>query len=290
MSDRRPLLGLPGLWLAWGSSFLAIRVMVHSIPPLLGAGIAFTVAGLALAVVALLTGRASLDRAGLQSAAVGGLLLLVGGQGLLTVAEQDLASGTAAVVVAAIPLWVVLLRALTGDPPGWAGLVRTAVGFAGVAVLLVGSATTDGGAPWALGVVVFASLSWAVGSFVGAHARRSTAHVIALASVQTLVGGFVLLALGLALGPTLDTSTITTSSVTALIYLAVVDALLGFLLYQWLLRTLPIGLVSTYAYAVPVVAVVLGVVLLDERLSALTVLGAAVVVISVAAETRAARH
>lgn len=289
MSDRRPLLGLLGLWLAWGSSFLAIRVMVHSIPPLFGAGIAFTTAGLALALVAILTGRATLDRAGLQSAGVGGLLLLVGGQGLLTVAEQELASGTAAVVVAAIPLWVVLLGALTGDPPGWAGTARTTVGFVGVAVLLLGSAVTGGGAPWALAVVLVASLSWAVGSFVGARARRSSTPVIMLASVQTLVGGVVLLGLGLALGPAPNYSAVTTSSVTGLIYLATVDALLGFLLYQWLLRTLPIALVSTYAYVVPLVAVALGVVLLDEQLTPLTVAGAAVVVVSVAAETRATR-
>src|SRR5207248_5183125 len=129
--------GLWTIYIVWGSTYLAIRIMVRTVPPLLGAGLRFAIAG-GLMLVALRLRRTPLriTRRQLVSAAVVGTLLAAGGNGLVTVAEQEVPSSLAALLIASVPLWVVLLRGLLGERPGRATLVGVAVGFAGVALLL----------------------------------------------------------------------------------------------------------------------------------------------------------
>ncbi|RZQ60706.1 EamA family transporter [Amycolatopsis suaedae] len=258
---------MAGLWLCWGSSFPAMRVMVETLPPLLAAG-------LTLAAVR----RPALDRRTVLASARTGCCLL-GAQGAVAVAQRNVPASTAAILVAAVPLWITLLRAVTGDRPTRAAILRTLTGFAGVVVVLVGSHSGGGWTPWAL-LVIAASVLWAAGTVQAARTRPATA-------LQLATGGALLLALGLLVGERVDPASVSTASWLAAAHLVLVDSLAGFLLYNRLLATQPVSLVSTYAYAVPVVAYLIGVLVLGEPFHPLVLAGAAVVVAGVAAEVRA---
>jgi drug/metabolite transporter (DMT)-like permease len=273
-----------GLWLCWGSSFPAIRIMVTTLPPLLASGTVFLTAGVVLVTIRRSALR-GLGRRQLVTAAGVGLCLL-GEQGLVAVAEQYVFASTTALLVAAVPLWVVLLRAAFGDFPARAGVARLLVGFAGVVVVLVTGSGGGGWSAWGL-VVVAAAVAWAYGTL---WASRSAALPPPRAAtvVQLLVGGPVLLLAGAAVGEPSNVApgSITVSSWLALGYLVLIDSLAGFVLYNWLLRLASVELVSTYAYAVPVVAYHVGVVVLAEPFHPAVLLGAAAIVAAVAAEIR----
>lgn len=282
----RVLGALALLWVCWGSSLPAMRVLVATLPPLLVTGGIFFGAGVLLlagrpAAVRELSGRRVLTASG-----IGGCLL--GAQGLVAVAEQHVYAGTAALTVAAVPLWVAVLRAGLGDRPTRAGVVRVLVGFAGVAVVAFGGAGSFGWSPWTL-LVLAAAVGWAAGTVWAARATDLPAPYTTTV-VQLLAGGLALLAAGVVAGETgeLDSAAVAPASWVAAGYLLLVDSLAGFWLYSWLLRAAPVGLVSTYAYAVPVVAYTVGVLVLDEPFEPVLLAGAAAVVVSVGAETRAA--
>lgn len=275
------------VYVVWGSTYLAIRVMVETLPPLLATGSRFLVAGLVmLAVLRLRRGRGSIavTRRELTGAAIVGGALLLGGNGLVVLAERDIPSSVAALVIAAVPMWVVLLRSVTGDRVGAATLASVAVGFVGVALLVLpGGDRPDGMNPLALAMVVVASLSWACGSFV---ATRTSMPKDALVSTgyQMLLGGGALLTAGLVTGEpaAIDVASFSAASLGALAYLVVMGSLVGFTAYAWLLQNAPISKVSTYAYVNPVIAIVLGWWILSERLTPVMLAGAAIIVASTA--------
>ncbi|MEU9608434.1 EamA family transporter [Streptomyces sp. NPDC048057] len=276
-----------GLWLCWGSSFPAIRVMVTSLPPLISSGAIFLTAGVVLAASRPHLLR-TLDR-GQYAVCAGVGAFLLGAQGSVAVAEQYVYASTAALLVAVTPLWVVLLRSAVGERPTRAGMARLLVGFAGVAAVLLTSAGGGlGWSAWGL-LVVAAAVSWAVGTLWAS--RSSLPDPRAAAAVQLVCGGLLLLVLG-TLGGELEelvATPVRSSAWAAFGYLVVVDSLAGFVLYNWLLTTAPVALVSTYAYAVPVVAYLVGVAVLGEPFHPPVLLGAAAIVAAVAAEVRSAR-
>jgi drug/metabolite transporter (DMT)-like permease len=210
------------------------------------------------------------------------VLLLLGGNGLVTLAEQDdLPSGLAALLIAAVPLWVVLLRAGTGDRPTRWTVVGVLVGFAGVAVLLLPGARPQGVALLPALMVVLASLSWSIGSVISTRLAMPADRLTS--TVLQMVGGCLALSLsGLLRGEQLEPERVSSSSVLALGYLVVFGSLVAFTAYSWLLSVAPVSLVSTYAYVNPVVAVLLGAVLLGEEVGPLTVLGGVITVLAVA--------
>ncbi|GAA2774984.1 drug/metabolite exporter YedA [Saccharopolyspora taberi] len=267
------------LWLCWGSSFPAIRVMVAELPPLLASGAVFLTAGTVLAATRSGALR-GLDRGRIATAAGVGVCLL-GAQGAVAVAARHVYASTAALLVASVPLWTAVLRGLVGDRPGKAASLRLLAGFAGTAMVIAG----DSGVDWSLWslVVVAAAVGWAGGT-VWAARSDSMPDARAATVVQLLAGGLVLLAGGFLAGEDLPPGAVDGWSWLALVHLVLVDSLAGFALYNRLLRTAPIGLVSTYAYAVPVVAYLIGVLVLGEPFRAVVVLGAAVIVAAVAAE------
>ena len=220
--------------------------------------------------------------------AVAGVLLLVGGQGLATVALTEVTASFGAILAATIPLWIVLLSGLIGTPVSIASKVRLAAGFGGIAiVVLTAPNSAIGGAPWAVAAFCVAPILWAAGSLLTAHADRPADRVVANA-VQLLAGGTVLLLLALSLGE-LDParwSDVTATSVAAAIFLLVFDSLVGFMLYTRLLATAPAPLVSTYAYVTPLFGAVMGATALDEPLWAGAFVGAALVFGAVALELR----
>jgi drug/metabolite transporter (DMT)-like permease len=277
------------VYIVWGSTYLAIRIVVETIPPLLSAGARFGIAGAVLvAVLALRRGLASVrpTRAQLGGAALVGLLL-PGANAVVSVAEQEVPSSIAALLIASVPLWVILMRAGTGDRVSLRGAASVLVGFAGVALLVRPGEQSGDATVLGLLAVVGAALMWASGSFAS---PRLSLPRDPLASVgwQMLLGGVAITVVGLAIGEGADVEVgaFSTRSVLALAYLVVFGSWVAYTAYAWLLQNAPISKVATYAYVNPLVAIVLGWLVLDEVVTSTTIVGATVIVASVALVVR----
>jgi drug/metabolite transporter (DMT)-like permease len=281
---------LATIYLVWGSTYLAIRVMVETMPPLLSAGVRFATAGAIFWLALRLLGgaeRVRVTKAQVAGAALVGTLLCFGGNGLVTVAEQDVPSGLAALIIGSVPLWVVLMRSAHGDRVPRATLAGVVLGFAGLAVLVL-PGDRPGDAPlWGVLLIVAASISWAAGSF---YSKRTPLPEDALVSTawQMLLGGAGMVLVGLVAGEAggLDPAAFSAESIAAFSYLIVAGSLLAFTAYVWLLKNAPISTVATYAYVNPVIAILLGWAILSEEITLTVVVGAAAIVVSVAAVVR----
>jgi drug/metabolite transporter (DMT)-like permease len=266
-------------------------------PPLLSAGVRFLLAGLImLAVVVVARGRDALRTTPAQAttAAVSGVLLLLGGNGLVSVSEQRIDSGLAALLVACIPLWIVVLRAGLGDRPGVATAGGVLLGFAGVALIFLPGDSGHTDLAYAA-LCVLASLSWAVGSLLVTR-RPVPADPLTLTTIEMLAGGAALLVVSPAVGELrgFSVAAVSGTSWLALAYLVVFGSLVAFTAYVWLLGNAPVSLVSTYAYVNPAVAVLLGGLVAGERLTGATLVGGLVVLAAIAvvvtAESRRQRR
>ena len=274
---------LGAIYLIWGSTYLAIRLMVETVPPALGAGLRFVLAGCAM--LAFLAARRGVEGIRVRPAQLGwaalvGTLLAAGGNGLVTVAEQDVPSGLAALLIASEPLVIVLLRGATGDRPGRATLGGVALGFVGVGILMLPGGRPDDVPLGMTLLVLVAAVSWALGSFISPRVHLPRDPLVST-GWSLLIGGAVLVAGGLIAGEGLDVGAFSTKSILAFAYLVVVGSIVAFSCYSWLLANAPISQVSTYAYVNPVIAVVLGAVFLSEDVAAATVAGMALVIASV---------
>ena len=270
------------VYVVWGSTYLGIRYFVETVPPFLGAGLRYALAGLILG--ALLGGTRGFGRLRVpmrEVAASGlvGLLLLVGGNGLVMVAEQSIPSGLAALCVAAVPLFVVVLRLATGDRPPGATLLGVVVGFVGIATLVQPGGSATGGVV----AVLCAALSWSIGSFVSGGLRLPADPLVGTA-YEMVIGGLALLVVGGARGEAASFSLgdVSTASWIAFGYLVVFGSLVAFTAYVWLLQSgAPISTVSTYAYVNPAVAVLLGTVT-GEKVTGRILVGGLLVIVAVA--------
>ncbi|MDA3626463.1 EamA family transporter [Saccharopolyspora sp. WRP15-2] len=279
-----PWLALITVWIVWGSTYLGIRLAVDTIPPLLMAGLRFLAAG---AVLFALVGPRHARGAQrvtvrhLRSALIIAALLLVGGNGLLSVGETSVDSGLAALVVATVPVWMVLINAAVTRTRITAAMVLAlALGTVGVAVLVGGpGASVDVGGAAA---VLIGSLCWAAGSV---YARRAPLppHPLVVASVEMIIGGLLLVAAAAATGEfgRLDLAEISAGSIAGFLWLVVAGSMISFTAYSYANATLPNDVVVTYAYVNPVVAVVLGALLGEEALSPNVLLGGAIIVSAV---------
>ncbi|MEU7744412.1 EamA family transporter [Nonomuraea sp. NPDC049158] len=284
--DRPPLLvwsALVIVYVVWGSTYLGIKIAVETIPPMLSGALRFVTAAVILG--GFLVARKGwapfrMTRAQFGGAALVGLLLLTTGNGLLAVAERSVSSGLAALLVASVPLWLVVFRIVARDRPKVLTLAGVLVGFGGVAALSLsgggGSASTSG-----IVVVLVASLSWSVGSFLSARIPMP-ANSFAASTIEMLVGGAGLAVTGLSVGERLDVTVVSGRSWAGLVYLILVGSLVGFTAYSWLLSNAPISLVSTYAYVNPAVAVLLGALVLSEHVTWQIMLGGLVILLGVA--------
>jgi drug/metabolite transporter (DMT)-like permease len=284
-------LALGTVYIVWGSTYLAIRVMVETVPPALGAGVRFTLAGaIMLAVIGARRGAAHIRLGGWRqagSAALIGTLLAAGGNGLVTVAEQDVPSGLAALLVASTPMFIVLYRTLFGDRVARPTLAGVAIGFVGVGVLLLPGARPEGVPLGPALLIVLAAMSWGAGSF-GAQRVPLPGDPLVSSGWQMLFGGAVMAIAGLIAGEAgdVDVGAFSTDSILAFVYLVLVGSIVAFTAYAWVVQHAPISQVATYAYVNPVVAVVLGWAILSEDVSVATLAGAAVIVASVAIVVR----
>jgi drug/metabolite transporter (DMT)-like permease len=283
--DGRAWLALAVVYVVWGSTYLAIRWTVASAPAFLSAAVRFLLAGALLGVASLvLRGRAAwrVAPARLAWAALSGVLLLLGGNGLVVLAETHIPSGLAALLVAAVPLWLVLMRRAVGDRTSPLTIAGVVVGLGGVVLLLLPGSNGHVDVGYSL-LVVLAAFCWALGSLVAAM-RPMPPDAMVLSTVEMVAGGFALLLTaslggewsGFAVGD------ITLRSWLAWGYLVIFGSILAFSSYLWVLGHAPTSLVATYAYVNPAVAVVLGVALANERLLGSEIVGGAVIVASVA--------
>ena len=180
------------IYVVWGSTYLAIRVMVETVPPLLGAGARFAVAGaIFLALLSLRGGaaRIRLTRAQVLGAFVIGNLLCFGGNGLVTVAEQEVPSGLTALIIGSVPLWVVIMRLSEGDRPSRGTLAGVIVGFIGLAVLVLPGDRPEGAPLWGVLLIVLAAVLWASGSFYSKHMTLPKDPLVSTAWQMLLAGG-----------------------------------------------------------------------------------------------------
>lgn len=279
------------VYVVWGSTYLAIRFTVESMPPLISGGLRFLIAGLLLAVAVLaLAGRGALrmTKAQLGSALLIGLLLPAWGNGMVVIAEQHVASGLAALLIASVPLYVVMLRRVLGERPPGITLIGVTVGMAGLALLLLGGpvAGAHGSAGWAPWLVLLAALGWSVGS-VASTRLPVPANPFALSAVEMLAGGTAMMLIGVVTGERIDLGRITTGSWVAWSYLIIFGSLLAFSSYVFVLGKLPVSTVATYAYVNPVIAVVLGVLLANEHFGFFQFAGGLVVLCAVVLVVRA---
>jgi drug/metabolite transporter (DMT)-like permease len=265
-------------------------VMVETLPPLLGAGVRFVVAGtLMLGVLAARRGVRSirLDRGTLLGAGLIGLLL-PGANAVVTVAEQQVPSGLAALLVASIPLWVILWRRALRERVSARSVGAVALGFVGVALLVRPGPQSAGASVVGLLTCVAAAAMWGAGS-VASRRVPLPRDVLSSTAWQMLLGGVACLAAGLIAGEAGDVhpAAFSARSLIALAYLVAIGSCIAYTAYAWLLQHAPISKVATYAYVNPVVAIVLGWLILGEVIAGVTVVGAAIIVASVALVVRA---
>ncbi|MFN2542280.1 MAG: EamA family transporter [Chthoniobacterales bacterium] len=284
------ILAFAALYLIWGSTYLGILFAIQSIPPFLMAGTRFFLAGAIMYVAARWQGAPQPTVTTWKNSFIIGACLLLGGNGAVTISEKWVPTGLAALLVATVPIYIALLGWLSGTAPRptrfvWLGLLG---GFAGVGIL-VGPALTNfsnsahNHLALGMSILLVGSLAWSIGSLYSRSARSSPSLFLA-AGQQMMCGGVLLVLLGLLLKEHhhFDPTKITPLSVGAFIYLVLIGALIGYTAYFYLLRHCDPAKVATYAYVNPVVAIILGTFFARETLTLHTLLGAGLIVGSVA--------
>jgi len=272
------------IYLTWGSTYLAVRLAIETVPPLLMVGVRSLVAGLLLCALARAGGASLPSRAEWRGALIVGLLLFVGCHGLLAWAQRDVSSGFAALMLATVPLWVPLIDRLRGVRPTGRIVVALAIGFLGVALLIGASRglSAAGSDPLAVAALLVSALCWALGSVL-ARALVLPKSVTQAAGLELLLGGAVLLGVSAASGELagFDAGAVSLRSALAIAWLALPGSVLGFTVYGCLLRVAPPARVATYAYVNPVVAMALGWWLLDEPVTGAMLVASALILAAV---------
>lgn len=280
------------IYLVWGSTYLAIRYAVETMPPFVMGGARFLVSGALLYAWARYKGAPKPTRLHWRNAVIAGAFLLLGGNGAVVWAEQYVPSGLTALLVSILPFWLVIIewaRPPRRRPSGLvlAGLV---LGFIGIIVLIgPGNISGNGDIPL-LGalVLILGSLSWAIGSFWSRDAKLPESGLLTT-GMEMLGGGVLLLIAGALSGELgrLDIHNVSKASTIGLLYLITFGSLIGFTSYIWLLDKVSPARLGTYAYVNPIVAVLLGWAIAGESLTIRTGVAAAIVICAVALITSA---
>lgn len=277
------------IYILWGSTYLAIRLALDTLPPFLSAATRFLIAGALMVCFLWLRGRLSrspsaqlepIRKEHWRSAAIIGGLLLFGGNGLVVQSEQYIDTGVAAVLIAAVPIWMNLLEALlTRRRPSLLVIAGVGAGFAGVVVLIApvnGLAAIN---PLGVGLAVIAAMSWATGSIYSRSAPMPRSGLLGT-GMEMLAGGAILVVAGTITGELGRThpAQFSVTSLLAVAYLVVFGSLVAFSAYTWLLRHAPVSTVATYAYVNPIVAVALGAFFLHEPITLRTIIASVLII------------
>ena len=283
----RTWVALITIYLIWGSTYLAIRFAVESIPPFLMAATRFIVPGILLYAWRRFSGDKVPTLQEWKSTSIIGLLLLLGGNGAVTWAEQHVPSGIAAMVIGSVPLWIIILNFFTneGRNQNKKTILFAIFGFIGL-ILLIGPTQFAGASeriqPIGIVAILFAAIFWSAGSLYSRNATMPDSPLLST-GMEFLTGGVGLLILGTISGEfsQLNINLITTRSYFSLVYLIIFGSLIGFTTYTWLLRNAPISLVSTYAYINPIIAILLGNLFADEVLNSRIIFAGIIIIVSV---------
>ena len=276
------LVALLLVWLLWGSSYVGVALVIESMPPMLAMAGRFGIAGTVLFLVAIRRGDRAGDRITLHQvvqALLTGSAMLVGGLGLIVLAQGSISSGLAALLAATVPLWLALFaRGAFGEKlsgRAWIGLL---VGFVGIGLLV----DPGGGQLGGILLALTGSAAWAAGSLRSRVADAPQRPMVA-ASLEMLGGalGFVVVGLALGEGSQLELGAVSAASWAGFVFLVVAGALVAYTAYIWLLRNASTSLVATHAYVNPVVAVIVGWLLLGETIDAETLFAGGVIVVAV---------
>nr|BBH89526.1 drug/metabolite exporter YedA [Thermosporothrix sp. COM3] len=273
--QERLLIGLSllTLFVIWGSTYLGMRIAIETFPPFLMAGIRFVAAGAILYLILRVRGAPAPTLKQWGGAAIIGFFLLVGSNGLVSYAQQWVASGISAIALAAVPLYTALMMGVLGRWPTRLEWVGLAIGFCGVVLLNLQKGIWVN--PQGAIALLLAPLSWSLGSVLST--RITLASGLMASAMQMLLGGLEQLVVGVSLGERL-TSWPTWRSLTALIYLILFGSLVAYCAYGYLLRKVRPALATSYAYVNPVVALILGVGLANESFTLMSA-GAMVVIL-----------
>jgi drug/metabolite transporter (DMT)-like permease len=275
--------------LIWGSTYLGIRFAIETIPPFLMAGARFLIAGLIMYAIAWSQGIGQSTWQNWRTSLIIGACLLLGGNGGVTISEKYIDSGLAALIVATVPIYIVVLGWASGMAPRptpivWLGL---AGGFLGVGILLSPALrlSSNGGRHPAIGmsILLVSSFIWSAGSLYSRTAKHAASPFLTAAQ-QMLCGGLLLLLAGIVTGEMrrFHPGSMSILSVASFAYLVIIGAVVGYTAYIWLLRHCDPAKVATYAYVNPIVAVLLGAAFAGETLTMRTLIAAAVIIGSVA--------
>lgn len=283
----RAWVALIAVYLVWGSTYLAIRFTIETIPPFISAGFRFLISGLILYSWRRLRGDSPPKSVEWRSAAIIGVLLLLGGNGSLVWAEQRIPSGIASLFIATAPLWMVLIDALRpgGTRANWLTWLGVLIGFSGTALLAnpwQTHTTSSALDPLGMAVLIFAALSWSVGSLYSRKASLPDSPLMGT-GMEMLIGSLGLFIMAGITGEwsQFHLASISMRSMGGLAWLIVFGSGIGFVAYTWLLRNAPTPIVSTYAYVNPVVAIFLGVLIANETLESLEIISAFIIITGV---------
>ncbi|HVX94958.1 MAG TPA: EamA family transporter [Polyangia bacterium] len=283
------VLAFAAVYLIWGSTYLAIRVGVRSIPPFLMAGCRFVGAGSLLYALLRARGTPAPSRGEWARAALAGLLMLTTGNGLVSWAERQVPSNVAALIVAAVPLYMALLDWARpgGRPPARRVMIGIGIGAAGMVLLVSGGHDSSREVSVVgMGAILVSGLAWSAGSLYARYGRMH-AHPVMAAAQQMLAGGAAMLAIAALRGEpaAVARAGVTRESALALGYLMVFGSMVAFSAFGWLVKATTPTRISTVAYVNPVVAVILGWAILDERLGPRAIAGATLILVAVLAMT-----
>jgi drug/metabolite transporter (DMT)-like permease len=284
------ILAFAAVFLVWGTTFLAIRYAVETIPPLITAGVRHLVAGTVLLALAWLRGYRPRHSDWIAGSVIGALFFLAG-HGLLHWAEVHIASGLAALLIATEPLWILVLGAALGRQRlSWASGIGLLLGLAGVALLTLPELGAVRLVDWGIFATLASSLAWALGVVVGPLLKLPE-HPLGRAAVATLTGGAMLLSLAALTGEIaeLDPSVVSLRSVLGLAYLISFGSVITFSAYSWLLQHVSPALVATHTFVNPVIAILVGWLWAGEPLGGQLALAAAVIVAAVVLVQRGER-
>jgi drug/metabolite transporter (DMT)-like permease len=286
-SKAKLALAFAALFTIWGSTYLAIKFAIETIPPYLMSGARFTVAGTILYLIARLTGSPNPTRREWRDGAIVGTLLLTCGNGVVGWAEQKVPSGITALLVASVPIWMVLIDWIRpkGKRPSLIVTAGLLLGLGGVAVLAAPGFGSEArpGVAFGAAMLIVGSIAWAAGSIYSRQSARPRSAQMSTA-VQMLTGSVTLILVGILLGELgrFDVSAISTKSFLAWAYLVTFGAIIGFTAYAYVLRETTPAKASTYAYVNPVIAVLLGWAFANEPITLRTIVGAGIILAGVA--------
>jgi drug/metabolite transporter (DMT)-like permease len=275
------------IYIVWGSTYLGIAVAIETIPPFLMVAARFILAGLLLVGAVALFGngvrRPTLRE--IRDSAIVGVLLVAGGNGFVTLGQQTIPSGIAALMVALMPVWMAVLgRVVFGDRLPRLVTAGVVIGFVGVAILAWPSEISSPLEPIGLLALIIAPIAWASGSLFAARRASLPRSTLLTSGLQMIAGGLFVGVFSVASGELarFEPAAVSAESIVAFLFLTFVGSLLGYSTYAWLLSSAPVSLVSTYAYVNPVVAVVLGALVLGETITPQHLVAGAVIVLAVA--------